>query len=356
MKKIHTNLINTVLKTYGKLQFSQGSEGFDKIQKWLIKGFLPKTSFGVIYGKSDSRKSFIAIDISCAIATGKGWQNKSTEAGAVVYVAAEGQTSIPQRVRAWELTYKKKAEHLYILGQSINVSNIEDRNNLIEAIQEIERTNDIKVEMVVLDTLARNFEGDENSSHCMGKFILGCDAIKTITKASVVCIHHSGKDISKGTRGSTSLVGACDFEYQVKHDNNTNQTTFKNTKQKDAKRAPTLSFEFEAVDLDLKCEDYEPVTSLALVRPGSIRIEKASASKNDPLFVALTEHFIGQCTRKELRDHYSSTRQSESRNTLSQQFSRSIKALVEEGVISIKQKGKSPSPNDVITTTVRVIT
>ena len=348
MKKRLTNLINTVLKTYGKLQFSRGSEGFNQIQKWLVKGYLPKTSFGVIYGKSDSRKSFIAIDISCAIATGTGWQNKSTKAGAVVYVAAEGQTSIPQRVKAWELTHKKKAEHLYILGQSINVSNLEERNDLIEAIQEIERTNDIKVEMVVLDTLARNFEGDENSSHCMGKFILGCDAIKTITKASVLCIHHSGKDISKGTRGSTSLVGACDFEYQVKHDSSTNQTTFKNTKQKDAKRASTLSFEFETVDLDLICEDNEPVTSLALVKPGSIRIEKASASKNDPLLIALNEKFGGQCTRRELRDYYAQSTKGMNSNSVTKAFSRNLETLEELGYLSYQQKGKVPQPTDVI--------
>uniref|UniRef100_UPI0038F7B5F9 AAA family ATPase n=1 Tax=Streptomyces galilaeus TaxID=33899 RepID=UPI0038F7B5F9 len=79
--------MNTQSKVkYGSLEFSIGSDGFDNIQPWLVKSFFSKSSFGVLYGKSGSRKSFIAIDLSCSIATGTPWQDKNVAAGAVVYV------------------------------------------------------------------------------------------------------------------------------------------------------------------------------------------------------------------------------------------------------------------------------
>ncbi|MEH8791954.1 AAA family ATPase [Klebsiella quasipneumoniae subsp. similipneumoniae] len=41
---------------------------------------------------------------------------------------------------------------------------------------------------------------DENNSQDMGRLIVGCDAIKNETSASVLLVHHSGKDETKGAR------------------------------------------------------------------------------------------------------------------------------------------------------------
>ncbi|WP_276207949.1 AAA family ATPase [Photobacterium damselae] len=92
-----------------------------------------------MYGKSGSRKSFIAIDISCAIATGSPWHNQKTRKGAVVYIAAEGQMGIPKRVKAWEIVAGQQVEQLYILGQAVVMSDATAQINLIQSIQELEK-------------------------------------------------------------------------------------------------------------------------------------------------------------------------------------------------------------------------
>ncbi|WP_419239610.1 helicase RepA family protein [Photobacterium leiognathi] len=340
------NTIEKVKKVFGNLIFSTGSEGYDNIQKWLVKNFITKYSFGVIYGKSGSRKSFIAIDLSCAIATGSYWQNQRTHAGGVIYVAAEGQIGMSRRVKAWEKANNKKVEHLYILGQSIIMSEKSSRNDLINSIRQIECNDKIKIELVVLDTLARNFDGDENSSEAMGRFIQGCDLVKEATNVSILCVHHSGKDASKGGRGSSSLIGACDFEYRVTHDEKTGLTTLSNTKQKEAESAPDLVFDFQSIDLGIICEDGKPITSLGLSVPAEVKIE--DTWENNLLLKGLKEVFNGMCTRAELRSIFP-VKAGTKENTANQQFRRAVEELLKAKKITIQQSGNKAHPNDIIT-------
>ncbi|EMN7269190.1 Cro/Cl family transcriptional regulator [Vibrio parahaemolyticus] len=347
-------MVNPIKKTFekikeffGNLAFTRGSEGFANIQEWLVKGMFSKRSFGVIYGKSGSRKSFITIDMSCAIASGSTWQNRRTQAGAVVYIAAEGQAGMAKRVKAWEIANKRKVKHLYILGNSMMMTTPSDRNELINSIREIEGKNKVKVQLIVLDTLARNFDGDENSSDAMGKFIHACDLVKDTINASILCVHHSGKDTSRGGRGSSALNAASDFEFQVTHDSKTGLTTLSNTKQKDAEEAPNLVFEFQPVDLGVKCEDGEPITSLALLTPATTK--SSETGDNNPLLKALREVFGGSCTREDLRKHCFPPREGVATNTTNQNFKRTLAVLVDNGLVSVEQKGKIAHGNDTIT-------
>jgi len=346
-KENNTTARNNIINEYGKLSFFRGSEGYDNIQEWLVKSIIPKRSFGVIFGKSGSRKSFLAIDISCAIATGSLWHNHRTQAGAVVYVAAEGQTGMAKRVRAWEIATSEQVEHLYTLGQGIVISDPSARNTLINAIHDLEDTNGIKVRLIVLDTLARNFEGDENNSDSMGKFIRGCDLVKEATNASVLCVHHSGKDASKGGRGSSALNAACDFEFQVTHDSKTGLTTLSNTKQKDAEEAPDLVFDFQSIDLGIVCEEGEPITSLALLTQATTK--NNNSGDNNPVLKALRETFNGRCTREELRAHCFPPKEGIAANTTNQNFKRALAVLVNKGLVSVAQKGKIANNSDIIT-------
>ncbi|MBY7865208.1 helicase RepA family protein [Vibrio fluvialis] len=336
-----------ITETFGNLVFSRGSEGFDNIQEWLVKGFISKRSFGVVFGKSGSRKSFITIDMSCAIASGASWQHRRTQAGAVVYIAAEGQVGMTRRVKAWEKANSRKVDNLYILGHSIIMSSSSSRNDLINSIKDIEDKNRVKVELIVLDTLARNFDGDENSSDAMGKFIHGCDLVKEAINTSILCVHHSGKDASKGGRGSSALTAACDFEFQVTHDSKTGLTTLINTKQKDAEEAAGLVFEFQPVDLDIKCEEGEPITSLALLTPATTKNNKNGG--NNLLLKTLREVFSGSCTRADLRKHCFPPQEGVAANTTNQNFKRALAVLENNGLISVAQKGKIANNSDIIT-------
>ena len=72
--------------------------------EWLIKPLMPLGGFIALYGPSAVGKSFIAIDLSMHIATGRDWQGHHTQNGFVLYVAAEGGRGVwggtpPQMLR-----------------------------------------------------------------------------------------------------------------------------------------------------------------------------------------------------------------------------------------------------------------
>ncbi|MEZ8410477.1 AAA family ATPase [Vibrio splendidus] len=346
MQKKTSNLV----RYFGNLAFTVGSSGFDQLTSWLVKDFIPALSFGVVFGASGTLKTFLAIDLCCCVTTGRPWLGKRVKQGAVVYVAAEGQLGVSKRVKAWEIANGESVKHLYILPQSMFMSESQNQKELIEAIQDIEHTENVKVQLVVIDTLARCFVGDENTSKDMNKFIQGCDRVKQETQASVMCIHHSGRDESKGARGSTALRAASDFEFQAKRNGKAKLLRFINTKQKEGQEAPDLEMEFDSVDLGVKCDENNPITSLARLKDASAKgTEKDEA--DCPVLKLLSEKFGGKAKRIELRQalYPSDAKPSDAQRKY---LSRSILKLKASDRIAIEQKSSiRASDEDVITIT-----
>ena len=69
---------------------------------WLIEGILPERALALMFGTSNSFKSFLALDMACHIATGLDWHGQTIKQGPVVYIASEGVTSlVRQRIAGW---------------------------------------------------------------------------------------------------------------------------------------------------------------------------------------------------------------------------------------------------------------
>lgn len=65
--------------------------------KWLIDGVLQQDSIALTYGEPGTFKSFMAMDMAVAIASGQPWQGRETEKAIVIYLAAEGGDAIHLR-------------------------------------------------------------------------------------------------------------------------------------------------------------------------------------------------------------------------------------------------------------------
>ena len=203
-----------------KVELQYGSTGYDKEHSFVIKGLIPECSFASIYGPSGSYKSFLALDWACHIASGKDWDGHKVNQGSVLYVAGEGGFGVTKRVRAWELQNQVDSiDNLARLPGPVFPADIDQMNIVIEYCDEIETRTGHAVKLIIFDTLARCYGGrDENSSQDMGAFIRGCGSIQQLTGATVLVVHHSGKNVDKGGRGSSSLPAALDVEYLVSRD------------------------------------------------------------------------------------------------------------------------------------------
>lgn len=224
---------------------------------WLIRDVLPKAELIVIYGKSGSGKSFIVLDMVVAIASGKPWCGLTVKQGRVVYVVAEGKAGFRKRLDALEQEHGTDLAALPLGIVARCPQLLEgDEVQLSAAIQQADGAS-----VVVIDTLARTMGGgDESASTDMGKALLACTRIHEATGATIVLVHHAGKDASRGARGWSGLRAAADAELEVIGEKGSVRS-INIKKQKDGEDSGQFRFVLDTVNLGVEDDDLQPVTS-----------------------------------------------------------------------------------------------
>jgi len=324
-----------------RVELQYGSEGYDQEQSFVIKGLIPECSFASIYGPSGSFKSFLALDWACHIATGKDWDGHKVKQGAVLYVAGEGGFGVTQRVRAWELHHQVATlDNLARLPVPVFPADSDNVKDVLEYCQEIKTKTGHAVKLVILDTLARCYGGnDENSSKDMGAFIKGCDTIKQLTGATVLVVHHSGKNAENGGRGSSSLPAALDVEYRVKRDGEDQQALVLTcSKMKDSDQPETKAYDLTSVHIRTD-SDGDDVNSLCVIPVGrqpsddEDSLPKASRMSGN-------HQALWQAVRSRTQSGYPTTRQViiddlKTQGLPTQHFGRWLAKLVDDGQLKV---------------------
>lgn len=114
----------------------------------------------------------------------------------------------------------------------------------------IDVARDLDVGWVVIDTLARAMAGgDENSAQDMGAIIDNVGELQSKLHTHVTLIHHTGKDASRGARGSSALKPALDLEIEVTGKTGERIRTAKVTKSKNTLDVDPMSFVIEGIEL-----------------------------------------------------------------------------------------------------------
>ncbi|WP_431023310.1 AAA family ATPase [Halomonas sp. H5] len=232
---------------------------------WLVRGYVEADSLALVYGEPGHGKSFLAIDLAASIAAGTPWHGAVTGRGAVFYIAGEGRNGLARRLKAWEQARETSLAGLplYVSHRAAPLDDAASAVEVLKAVDTLAKQAGQAPALIVVDTLARCFGGDENSATDMGAFIAHLDALRHRWRATVLVVHHSGKDSTKGARGSTALRGAVDAEYKVTKDP-IGTVTLKATKMKDADTPEQRAFRLAPVELPLEDDDGEPVWSCVL--------------------------------------------------------------------------------------------
>lgn len=183
----------------------------------LVEGVLTAGAGSILYGDSNSGKTFLTIDMACAVARGVSWMGRRTQRGLVVYVAAESPASVRGRLQAYQAHHQCKVPGFAIVQAPVNLYQSDaETEMLIQAVKAVERHTGQRAALVIGDTLARLSAGaNENSGEDMGLVVSRFDRIRAETGAHFLLIHHSGKDAAKGARGHSSLRAAVDTEIEV---------------------------------------------------------------------------------------------------------------------------------------------
>lgn len=266
--------------TESKVRFSfQPASEFSagKPISWFVKGILPKAPLGVVFGPPGAGKSFWATDLAAAIARGlEVWCGKRVHKARVGFVAAEGAAGFRNRLQAYASHHEMDLAELPLFVMAA-APNLMQKQDVIDLGNAINRAGGL--DLVVYDTLARGTAGaDENSAKDMGVAIDNCRILHEVTGATILLVHHSGKDVSKGARGSNALLGAVDVEIEISRlDNNRTATV---SKLKDGEDGAQFGFVLKTIAIGMD-EDGDVVSS-CVVEHGDVVQRKPREKKMGP--------------------------------------------------------------------------
>lgn len=216
---------------------------------WVIgegdKGIITQHGLSVMYGAPGAGKSFVALDMALSICTGTPWQGIPTRQGKVLYIAGEGVGGLGKRLKAWEAhNGVREGGNLKVLPIAVN---FREQSEVEKLMRSIDAVGDGWT-AVFVDTVARSLVGaDENSATELGLWVAAADSLKAHCKCALIGIHHSGKDSTRGMRGSSALLGAVDTSLAVTKDEDL--VYMRCEKQKDAEPADEQVFQMTDVAL-----------------------------------------------------------------------------------------------------------
>jgi hypothetical protein len=177
----------------------------------------------------------------------------------------------------------------------------------------------------------------------MGAFVRSCDRIREVTGATVLVIHHSGKDADKGARGSSALRAACDFEFKVTSSGK-KVTKLTCTKAKDSDPIEDMGFKLESVEIGRNDAKGRPMVSLVPKYDQAAASERHDLTGHNQTLNSLIAREMARTgdewVMKELvRDSFYHALGGKS-DANRAQFSRSLRALTDDGWITVDAAGK----------------
>lgn len=175
--------------------------------QWRIDGVFPTHGSSTLYGAFETFKTFVALDMMLALASGRDWQGRAAKPCSVLYIAGEGQTGLGMRVSGWMAAHGLTSADMRFRGlpEAVALPTTGDQDDLLRAIDRMEHP----PEVIVLDTITRMTGGGSlNDEKDAQAYVRGMDRIRVATGAHMFNVGHSGKDKEKGILGSIVLPAA----------------------------------------------------------------------------------------------------------------------------------------------------
>jgi hypothetical protein len=220
--------------------------------EYVIDGLLETETLGLIFGDPGCGKSFLAVDIAAAVATGTPFHGRATKQGAVFFIAGEGHNGLVRRFAAWSKARSTSLDDapLFKSERAAQFLDADSASAVANAVSGLAAQHGAPA-LIVIDTLARNFgSGDENNTRDMSEFVVAIDDLKALFPGcSVLIVHHSGHADKQRARGAMALKGALDAEYRVEKPKEGDLIRLICTKMKDAEPPKDMAFKFVPVAL-----------------------------------------------------------------------------------------------------------
>jgi AAA domain len=184
---------------------------------WLVEPLIERGRQVAVFSEAKAGKSLAMLEWSLALAIGKDPVSKEDgrKPVRVLYVDKEN-TKEDIRGRAGKMGYEGQIlEHLFYYSFP-DFAWLDTEQGGLE-LYALAKYHD--VELVVIDTLSRVVEGEENNNDTYHNFYKHTGVRLKADGISLVRLDHSGKDVHKGMRGASSKTTDVDEVWQLIVDN-----------------------------------------------------------------------------------------------------------------------------------------
>ncbi|TWT64230.1 AAA family ATPase [Rubinisphaera italica] len=228
--------------------------------EWLVSKLIRRNQISCMFGSPGCRKTWLAIDLALSVATGTDFLGSiPCKKGKVWYIAAEGADDFELRaeaiIRGRGIERPSGADFQYRFIP-YDFSSEAAVNQCIKHIE-----NSISnADLIVIDTLSKNFSGDGDNNKEIGKFINSIEKLRLKTGAHIMTVHHTGWSQTERERGASNLRGGIDTSILV--DSDQQKSTLVCKKQKSGIEFDDICVKFGLQILEDYLQDGEAVTGL----------------------------------------------------------------------------------------------
>jgi hypothetical protein len=256
-------------------------EDFDKTvsKKAIIKGVLYRGERSSWVGPPGSGKSALLADLALHAAEGTDWRgHRSKEKVVVLYFALERKELVKRRMRAHErppiqLEMKdgkletRKPDRartnlpIAVAGSAIDLLSPASVDIIVETICAAKAHYGRPVGLIIIDTFNKGIAmggGDENAAKDQNIAAANLQQVQDQTDVHIALIGHTGKDESRGARGSNAHLGDVDMMVQISLAGDVRTAAI--TKINDGMECVLTRFRVKEVTLGYD-EDGDPITT-----------------------------------------------------------------------------------------------
>jgi hypothetical protein len=257
--------------TTGGLPFVHIDEIDVNVEKtWLLKGLLAERETSSWIAPPKAGKSALLADIAMHVAGGRDWcGHKLKNRRAVVYLAFERGDLTKRRIEA----FKRKHQVPRGWPVVVSIARVDFMKRpcvdvVADTIRSASERCGMEVGLLIIDTFAKAIAhggGDENSAKDQNTVRGYLRSIQERTNVHIALIGHTGKDATKGERGSNANLGDVDIEFTI----NNGQVTISHTN--DGKDGPVAAFAMEGFSFGVDEDGDRIEVGIAVAKPCAAR-------------------------------------------------------------------------------------
>jgi hypothetical protein len=224
--------------------------------EWSVKGLLMRSTSALLFGKSNSFKSFLAVDVLCSVGTCRSWHGHEVlDPGPVLYVATEGGLGVAkQRIPGWMEAHNIPEEergNVYLYPQEIALDDDTAVDALLRscAMKRGQPSPAQAFRLVVVDIFGASMNGPETSDETARAWVRNVNRILREVGCAVLVVAHTGWADETRARMQTHFWGSFDTRLKAEGDKDARTTVLTVDRHKDADSEGRWGFRLEETTL-----------------------------------------------------------------------------------------------------------